>query len=316
MTRSHARWTRAAALVALIGGTLAVSAAPALGAPAPVSILSVSATDVKPGDKVKVKFRVTNTGRGAAKAIVVVGGGLPCASGCRAEPRLRPGKSKDFQATVVAPAVSAGETLGVNISVGVRLDGKNSFAYQMVTIHGSAAPKPAPKVTGLSGRVRDTSGKALGGAALSVRDGAGQVYRATSDRDGRFSIKSIAVGRLTASAVLDGYRPASTTAQAAAGDTASVQLTMTAVPATAAPSPAASSPSPVASSAAPAALTTASGEGSGPVPFILGGLLIGGGLTALAVVVVRRRKKPAPALADAPTTMLPTVQPTDRYPGR
>ncbi|MFF5075973.1 carboxypeptidase regulatory-like domain-containing protein [Actinoplanes sp. NPDC000266] len=328
-TRSPARWARAAAWVALIGGTLAVSATPAMGAPAPVSILSVSAENVKPGDKVRVKFRVTNTGGGAGTAIVVVGGGLPCAAGCRAEPTLKPGKSQDFQATVVAPAVGPGETLGLNISIGVRLGGQNSYDFKMITIHGSGVTQPKPstkpstKAAGVSGRVRDTGGKALGGVALTVRDSAGRDYRATSDRNGRFSVKSVAEGRLTVVAALDGYRTARTTAKATAGGTASVRLALVAVatPTTTSPSPAASSPaasspsSPetVVSSAAPAALKTVSDEGSGPVPFVLGGLLIGAGLTALAVVVVRRRNKPVPAgMGDAPTALLPTLPRADR----
>ncbi|XVV15471.1 carboxypeptidase-like regulatory domain-containing protein [Actinoplanes sp. CA-131856] len=326
-TRSPARWARAAAVVALIGGTLAVSATPAAAAPAPVSILSVSADNVKPGDKVRVKFRVTNTGGGAGTAIVVVGGGLPCATGCRVEPTLRPGKSQDFQATVVAPAVGAGETLGLNISVGVRLGGQNSYDFKMITIHGSGAsqpkpsPKPASKVEGVSGRVRDSGGKALGGVAVTVRDSAGHDYRATTDGNGRFSIvEPIAAGRLTVVAALDGYRTARTTLKATTG-TASVRLALAAVPAptTTSPTPTATATvdeagvpetDATAASAAPLALTTVSDEGSGPLPFVLGGLLIGAGLTALAVVVIRRRKKPAPGgMGDAPTALLPTVPP-------
>lgn len=60
--------------------------------------------------------------------------------------------------------MSAGETLGVNISVAVRLGGQNSFDYRMVSIHGAGATqpdadKPSSEVDGVSGRVRDAGGK-------------------------------------------------------------------------------------------------------------------------------------------------------------
>ncbi|SIM51559.1 Carboxypeptidase regulatory-like domain-containing protein [Micromonospora cremea] len=362
-TRLRARWARAAVLIALTGGTLAVSAAPVAGAPAPISILSVSAENVKPGDKVRVQFRVTNNGSGAETAIVVVSGGLQCTTGCRAEPNLKPGQSQDFQATVVAPQVNAGETLGLNISVAVRLGGQNSFDYKMVYIHGPGtsqpgagtsqpgagapqpgADKPSSEVDGVSGQVGDTSGKAIGGVALTVRDSAGHEYRTTSDRSGRFSIKSgagktIAEGRITVVAALDGYRTTRTTVRGSAGDTASVRLTLAAVaaPAKTPPSPTATAtadeaPEPETSvaAAAPPALEAVSDEGSGSLPFILGGLLVAAGLGALALMVNRRRNtpdKPAPhaatqltapagaGMSDAPTAVLHTRPPADGFPG-
>ncbi|MEU4472727.1 carboxypeptidase regulatory-like domain-containing protein [Micromonospora sp. NPDC023888] len=343
-------------MVALTGGTLAVSAAPVAGAPAPISILSVSAENVNPGDKVRVQIRVTNNGSGAETAIVVVSGGLQCTTGCRAEPNLKPGQSQDFQATVVAPQVNAGETLGLNISVAVRLGGQNSFAYKMVYIHGpgtsqpgAGAPQPgadklSSEVDGVSGQVRDTNGKAIGGVALTVRDSAGHEHRTTSDQSGRFSIKSgagktIAEGRITVVAALDGYRTTRTTVQGSAGDTASVRLTLAAVaaPAKTPPSPTATAaadeaPEPETSvaAAAPPALETVSDEGSGSLPFILGGLLVAAGLGALALLVNRRRNtpdKPAPhaatqltapagaGMSDAPTAVLHTRPPADGFPG-
>lgn len=354
-TRSPVRWARAAVLIALTGGTFAVSAAPVAGAPAPVSILSVSAENVKPGDKVQVQFRVTNNGSGADTAIVVVGGGLKCTTGCRAEPNLKPGQSQEFQATVVAPEVNAGETLGVNISVAVRLGGQNSADYKMVYIHGAGATqpevdKPSPEVdkpsgvAGVSGWVRDTSGKAIGGVALTVQDSAGHEYRTTSDQSGRFSIesgagKTIAEGRITVDAALDGYRTTRTTVQGFAGDTASVELTLAAVaaPATTPPSPTATTaadetpePEISAAAAAPPIADAVGGDGSGSLPFILGGLLVAAGLGALALIVNRRRNTPdeqaphaatqltVPAgagMSDAPTVVLYTRPTADGFPG-
>ncbi|MEV4621097.1 carboxypeptidase-like regulatory domain-containing protein [Asanoa sp. NPDC049573] len=347
-TRLRARWARAAALIALTGGTLAVFAAPVAAAAAPISILSVSAENVKPGDKVRVQFRVTNTGSRAESAIVVVGGGLKCTTGCRAEPNLKAGQSQDFQATVVAPQVNAGETLGLNISVAVRLGGENSYAFKMVYVHGpgapqAGAPKPSSEVAGVSGLVRDTSGTAVGGVAVTVRDSAGHEYRTTSDRSGRFSVKSgagktIAEGRITIVAALDGYRTTRTTVQGSAGHTAIVRLTLPAVaaPAKTAPSLTATAapdeaPEPEASvaAAAPPAVKAVSDESSGLVPFMLGGLLVAAGLGALALLVIRRRNTPdepdphaatqltapaGPDMSDAPTAVLHTRPPADGYP--
>ncbi|GIM89573.1 carboxypeptidase-like regulatory domain-containing protein [Paractinoplanes toevensis] len=330
-TRLRGRWARAAALIALAGGTLAVSAAPATAAPQTVRILSVSAENVKPGETVRVRFRVTNNGSGAETAIVVVGGGLRCTTGCRAEPNLGPGQSQTFDAALVAPDAHPGETTGLNISIGVRLGEQNSFDYKMVYVHGpgTSSPgedKPAAGVSRVSGRVRDTGGKAIGGVALAIRDSAGHEFRATSDRGGQFSItpsagRTIAAGPITVAATMDGYRTARTTVRGKAGSTATVRLTLSAVaaPATTPPSPSpAAAESPVAADgtpeAAPPTLKTVGDEGSSShLSFILGGLLIAAGLGALALVVMRRRNASdetaaaGGSVADAPTAVLRTV---------
>jgi len=324
-TRFRGRWARAAALIALTGGTLAATAAPATAAPQTVRILSVSAENVKPGETVRVRFRVTNNGSGAETAIVVVGGGLRCTTGCRAEPNLGPGRSQTFDTTLVAPEARPGETTGLNISIGVRLGGQNSFDYKMVYVHGPGASspdedKPAAGVSRVSGRVRDTGGKPIGGVELAIRDSAGHEYRATSDRSGQFSItsstgKTIAQGTITVAAAKDGYRSARTTVRGTAGDVATVRLTLSAVAASTKtktpPSPAAVGNSPAADStpeAAPPTLKAVSDEGSGSLPFlILGGLLVAAGLGALVLVVMRRRNAPDEAAVGGGMTDAPTV---------
>ncbi|KAB1908237.1 carboxypeptidase regulatory-like domain-containing protein [Micromonospora sp. AMSO1212t] len=341
-TRSRVRWARAAALSTLAGGALAVPAAPATAAPETVSILSVSAENVKPRETVRVQFRVTNSGRRAETAIVVVGGGLRCTAGCRAEPKLGPGQSQTFDATLVAPEARPGETTGLNISIGVRLAGQNSYAYKMVYVHGPGASPtggaaPAAGVSGVSGRVRDAEGKAIGGADLTIRDSAGHEYRTTSNRSGQFSITSragrtIAEGSITVRASMDGYRTARATVRGRAGDVATVRLTLSAVasPTTTPPSPTAEA-SPLAAAAedavpgtTPPTFTAASDEGGSTSMFLLGGLLVAAGLGALALVLVRRRNAPsavaeaaappaawlpappAGSMADAPTAILHT----------
>jgi hypothetical protein len=309
-TPVRTRWARAVVLIALTSGMAAVSATPSMAAPAPIRILSVSAENVEPGDTVRVKFRVTNTGSATEAAIVVVGGGLKCATGCRAEPSLKAGQSKNLEATVVAPAASPGEISGLNISVAVRLGGQNSYDFTMVYVHGSGASSPgtsapaAEKVDGVSGRVRDADGKAVSGVALTIRDSAGHEYRATSDRSGRFSIKGtaaepIAEGTITVVAARDGYRTERTTVRGRAGATATVRVTLEAVaaPTTTTPSPdssptvddEASEPVTKIVAAQPPDLETVSDEGVSPVFPMLGGLLVVAGLGVLALMVIRRR---------------------------
>ncbi|MGC4892234.1 carboxypeptidase-like regulatory domain-containing protein [Micromonospora sp. DT31] len=314
-TRSSVRWTRAAAFITLAAGALAVPAAPATAAPETVRILSVSAENVKPQETVRVQFRVTNTGRRPETAIVVVGGGLRCTSGCRAEPRLKSGQSQTLDATLVAPDARPGETTGLNISVGVRLGGQNSYAYKMVYVHGpvaspSGGATPAAGVRGVSGQVRDADGKAIGGVDLTIRDSAGHEYRTTSSRSGQFSITSsagrtIAAGTITVRAAMDGYRTVRATVRGSAGAVAAVRLTLPAVaaPTTAPPT----SPSPTAeaspldpadddtpAAAAPPTLKAAGDDGGSSSFFLLGGLLVAAGLGALALLVMRRRNAPNP----------------------
>ncbi|WP_203899655.1 hypothetical protein [Virgisporangium aliadipatigenens] len=111
--------------------------------------MSVSAENVQSGETVRLKYRVTNNGQRAETAIIVIGGGLSCNTGCRAEPNLGAGRSQDFEATLVAPKANPGEVTGLNISVGVRLAEENTYDHKMVYVHGPGtsipgAGKPTP----------------------------------------------------------------------------------------------------------------------------------------------------------------------------
>ncbi|GLY93871.1 carboxypeptidase-like regulatory domain-containing protein [Actinoplanes sp. NBRC 103695] len=339
-TRLGARWAGAAGLIALAGATLAVSATPVAAAPPAIRIESVSSDNVKSGGTVRVRFRVTNNERGTERAFVAVSGGLRCTKGCSATKDLGPGESASFDATVVAPKVSAGEESGLNLAVTVRIGLQTGFAHKMILVRGSEAPSSA--VTQVSGRVRDADGKAVGNATVAVRDSAGHSYQATSDGSGKFSIRSsdskpIAPGSITVAAGKDGYRTARVTARGVAGSAATVRLILApvATPSTTPPSPTAEASSPVvaeeepvaedslAGVAPPATVKTAGDEGGGLLlATIVGGLLVAAGLGALALVLIRRRKSPvvpvAPVspgggrFADAPTALLRTVPPDGR----
>ncbi|PRY21032.1 carboxypeptidase-like regulatory domain-containing protein [Pseudosporangium ferrugineum] len=354
-TRLRARWARAAAVAALIGGVFVVAEAPATAAPQVVRLLSVSKENMRPGDSVRVKFRVTNPGRAPESAYVLVSGGLRCTTGCEARLNLGAGRSQTFQATLVAPQVDPGMT-GLNIAIGVHLAGQNHMDYKMVYVYsrdtplpggGSGEDEPDAGVARVSGRVRDADGEALRGAAVTVRDAKGHKYTTTSDRNGRFAIKSspdrtIAEGSITVVATLDGYRTARTTVRGNAGDTATVRLTLTAKAAPTTKPPASATADPLAAAGTaeqdqtppaspPPTLKAVSGEGPSTTWLLLGGLLVAAGLGALVLLILRRRnapeEQPAPApaatqlmapvgasLGDAPTAVLRTGPPHGGFP--
>ncbi|MCM4077992.1 carboxypeptidase-like regulatory domain-containing protein [Paractinoplanes hotanensis] len=332
-TRSRAGHLLAAASIALTGAALAVSVTPAAAAAPAISIQSVSSDTVPSGGSVRVRFRATNNNERTEKVFVAVSGGLRCTAGCSAAPDIGPGRSRTFEATVVAPEVRSGEQSGLNLAVSVRIGTQTAFDHQMILVGG--AKKPPSAVSRISGRVRDADGKAIRGATLTVRDSAGHTYRTTSDGSGRFSIRSsgskpIVTGPLAVVAAKDGYRTARATVRGAAGDTATARLVLAAVatPATTPPSPTAAASPPAATeepatesfpAAAPPATTgTTDDPGNGLLLFtLLGGLLIAAGLGALVLVFARRRKRHEPdppasgsgILADAPTAILRTVPP-------
>ncbi len=331
MTTSRRAWLfRAAASLTLTGATLAVPAAPVAAAPPAIRIESVSSDRVTSGASVRVRFQATNNNQRTEKVFVAVSGGLRCTAGCSAAPDIAPGRSKTFNATVVAPEVDPSQESGYNLAVSVRIGTQTAFDHQMILVRGTKQPSSA--VRQISGRVRDAGGKTIGGATVSVRDSAGHDYQTVSDRSGRFSIRSsdskpIAAGRVTVVAAKDGYRTARTTVPGGAG---SLRLTLTAVAAraTTSPPPTATASLPAAAeeaapaeslaAAAPPAITRTADEGSAPPVFtMLGGLLVAAGAGVLVLMLLRRRKSVALSggVADAPTMVLRTVPPDGRRAG-
>jgi hypothetical protein len=327
VTRSSARRTRAVVTVALAGAALAVAATPAAAAPPAIRIQSVSSDSVQSGESVRVRFRATNNNQRTEEVFVAVSGGLRCTAGCSTAENIRPGRSRTFEATVVAPRVRAGEESGRNLAVSVRIGTQTAFDHKMILVRGADPPSSA--VDRISGRIRDAGGRAVRGASLTVQDSAGHDHRTTSTGSGRFSITSstsrpIAAGPLTVVAVKDGYRTARATVRGAAGGSATVRLTLTAVatPATTAPSPTAAASTPEVAAteeslavAAPAPTRTTDDGGSGLLMYtVLGGLLVAAGLGTLVLLVIRRRSGDvhlAPAVDD-PTVVLRTVPSYDR----
>src|SRR6266536_2687466 len=79
----------------------------------------------------------------------------------------------------------------------------------------------------VSGRVTDAAGKAVSGAQVTV---AGSDVRATSDAEGRYRLTLRAVGALAVRVTAIGYTPQSKAVTVAAGESATVDFTLTANP--------------------------------------------------------------------------------------
>jgi outer membrane cobalamin receptor len=69
----------------------------------------------------------------------------------------------------------------------------------------AAAPVAAADTAAVQGRVLDPSGQPVGGAAVSLRSGAGMIRRATSLADGTFAFQALPPGTYELTAAVDGF---------------------------------------------------------------------------------------------------------------
>lgn len=71
----------------------------------------------------------------------------------------------------------------------------------------SPSPTPQPSTLTLSGRVTDQAGAPLGGATVTVQDGANQGKSAGTDGSGHYSLAGLSAGGFTAKATKQYYQP-------------------------------------------------------------------------------------------------------------
>jgi hypothetical protein len=312
----------------LAGGTIAVAASPAQAAPPTVTIDSVSSTTIGAGDKITLRYTVTAPDAigGPPGDVQANVGGMDCTGDCSPQFRLNSGQSEDFEVTLTAGPVDAGETKTVRVQVSARLNNETGNATRNITVRGPEKPK---QVRQISGRVKDSDGKAVSGAQVLMKDSAGHQYDTTSNGDGGYEFTSsddrpIAPGTVSIGAAKEGYEPAAVNVRASADKTVTVALTLVSKNA---PSPSAS-PSAAEKSAEPLDDATDDAEepteapavnpdnaanntddDSGSMLFIiLGGLLVAAGIGAIVLVLMRRKGDGDDVDGDQPSGVVPPSQ--------
>lgn len=300
--------------MALVGGALVVAASPAQAAPPTVDITDLAPTNIGPGDRTTLRYTISNAnpdvpGQSDNVRIQVDGGGMNCGGDCSRTTQIRPGETREFTANLTAPGVDAGDTKSLQVQVTATLNNENASAAETVTVRGPEKPQ---QVRQISGKVRDTDGKAVSGAQVAMQDSADHRYETTTNGDGLYSFtssddKPISPGAVSIAAIKDGFKPASKNVQASAGKSVNAPLVLASNAVTPSPTPSATEEA----SAAPTdeatdeATTEAAGEtagtdtqqaantedeGSGSLLFIiLGGLLVAAGVGAIVLVLMRRK---------------------------
>ncbi|MEV6305834.1 carboxypeptidase-like regulatory domain-containing protein [Actinoplanes sp. NPDC051861] len=238
--------------------------------------------------------------------------GIDCRDGCTPVENIQ--DSASFNATLVAPNVDAGQSRQFTITVtatNVATNEANS-ATENITVKGPDAPQTVRQV---SGRIKSSDGERLSGVQVAMTDSAGHQYSTTTGGDGGYAFSSsdaqpIAPGNITVGAVKDGFQAKTVNAQAGAGKSVNVQITLKKL-ATESPSasPSASvsastepldeeltdeeTPTDEESNAAGAPDTDNASDDSGTnwLLIIMGVLLVAAGVGAFALVWLRRKNE-------------------------
>ncbi|MBB4748042.1 carboxypeptidase-like regulatory domain-containing protein [Actinoplanes lobatus] len=236
--------------------------------------------------------------------------GMSCSGQCSPSGQpIQPDATADFNATLTAPTVSAGQNRSVTVTVTVTLNGETGTASETITVNGPAAPTTVRQV---SGRIKDDGGARVAGVQVAIQDSAGHSYSTTTGNNGEYAFSSsdakpIAAGSITVGAAKDGYDATTVTVEGTAGRTVNVPLTIKKVAAeTTSPTPTPSTSATAApeeevtdeetaETTAPLAdqgLDNTSGteeEGSNWLLIIMGVLLVAAGIGAMVLVWMRRK---------------------------
>ena len=297
---------QAGALLALVGGILVGAPAAAMAAD-PVVTINIS-TDIAAGTTTSFKYTITNKNAiGSPADITVSASGMTCGGQCsEVGVQIDPPAPVTRSAKLAAPDVAAGQTKVINLQITVKIGTDSVTATQPLNIHGQDKPKTVRQI---SGKVKDSTGKAIAGANVGILDSSNRRYETVSNADGGYAFtssdgKPIGVGNIVVGAAKDGYKAVTVNVQGGADKSINVALTLTSLTASASPSPSASvSASAEASeeattdptedvSPAPTEETqkTSNDSGGGSTLFIiLGGLLVAAGIGAIVLVLIRRK---------------------------
>jgi hypothetical protein len=213
--------------------------------------------------------------------------------------RLEAGQSTTFTLVIQAPAAGAlqqGEVLNGNGQIAASDPGGDDANPAndtgQFTLNVTGAPAP---VTQAGGAVTDVStGKALTGVSVSLKDTNGLTCSTTTDTSGNFSCTPstpLAGGTITIVASLSGYQAFQQTVTPSNGTIAGVQLAMTPIAASPSPTPSAAPSKAPAASASPQAQIVRDNGTSGTTIlfFVLGVVVVLAGLGGIAWWMYRRR---------------------------
>jgi hypothetical protein len=329
-THLRARAAQAGALLAVVVGGIAAAPAVAFAIPPTVQITSLS-NQVLSGSTQTMQFRVAafnngNPGQGNGKipATIRVSGGMDCGGDSCNQTTEVDQDGESFSVQLKAPAVRAGDTRQVQVTVTATIDGEEPGSRTAtVTVKGPDEPQSVRQITGT---VRDQEGKPISNASIGVQDSTGTRFSTETNGSGKYSItssdsKPIAPGNISVGAGKDGYEAKSVQVQGQAGRTVNVPLTLKEIASTASASPSASASattdptdeatedSPTDAATTPAdtdTQNTASSDDSGGSSWIyilIGGLLVAAGIGAMVLVFLRRKNSNGGPDDDDPTKM-------------
>ncbi|MDI6102848.1 carboxypeptidase regulatory-like domain-containing protein [Actinoplanes sp. NEAU-A12] len=272
----------------------------------------MSARNVASGSTVTIRYTVSNPGGGGEGGngrVDIAVTGMGCSGDC--SPSREINNPESFEATLTAPAVPAGQTKTVTVSVTATVSGEQpGVATADITVEGPAAPTTVRQV---SGRIKNDDGARVAGVQVVMKDSQGHSYTATTDNSGGYSFtstdaKPIAAGTIQVAAAKAGYEAAQVSVQGAAGRTVNVPLTIKKAATTS------TSPTPSSSTSTKAQATTDAAEddptdenskipidqgldktastdegGSSWLLIVMGGLLVAAGIGAMVLVWLRRK---------------------------
>jgi hypothetical protein len=288
-----------------------------------VSIDNVSQTTLTSGGTATVKYTILNNNDPglANNPVIVTVNGVNCSGDCSGSFTLAPGASVSRTAKITGPEVADGQsqsiTMVINVSIGDGKGGTDSAsAQQKFTVQGDAKPQT---VRQLSGKVKDSNGKALAAANVAIQDSTGREQAKTTNSDGAYVFTSsdsspIAIGKIQVGATKDGYKTVLVSVDGGANANITVStLTLPSLVASASASPSATvsasaTPDDDAVTDDPTGATVApsiaaadpnnaanNSDDSGSMLFIiLGGLLVAAGIGAIVLVLMRRKGKEDP----------------------
>jgi hypothetical protein len=313
---------RIGVVAALVSGSLAATATPALADNPAVQITEISPTTLGPGQSTTLRYQITNRpGPDDDVDISVNANGLTCNGDCGTDGlSIAFNSPRPFIATLRAPSdLPPGSTQRVTITVRAVAGGQDDSKSVQVTLRG---PDKPDTIKSISGRVVNVAtGRGIADATVALNDSDDHRYTTTTDRDGDFKFtssdnKPISPGEILLGAGKEGFQNNQTSTNVGPGQAKTgvrITLKSNAAPS---PSPSEASPTPeeevsdlpsdeasAEESVDPEAAGNNSGSGGGGafswVLIILGGLLVALGVGAIVLLVIRRKEDGEDGTGDA-----------------